>query len=141
MTRKRPLQSNKSYLFAVALIKYNNNATKAAKAVFDLGSKGGKGKQRTAESMGSEYLRKPEVQKHVTKLLESADMNRNWLLMQLKDMAEQRKNMDLALKSLVEIAKLQGAYPKEGKEASVERSVMVNLVAPAPMEAKPPRDN
>ncbi len=49
--------------FVDAYIVEGFNATKAALKCFHIGSKGGTNAQRTAESMGSEYLRKPEVRR------------------------------------------------------------------------------
>ncbi len=56
-------------LFVQSYIESGFNATAAAKRSFNLGSRGGKDPQRTAESMGSEYLRKPEVRELLAKEL------------------------------------------------------------------------
>ncbi|OIO53255.1 hypothetical protein AUJ46_05255 [Candidatus Peregrinibacteria bacterium CG1_02_54_53] len=114
---KNTQQLTKSLLFAQALIAANGNATEAARRTFRLGSKGGKNVQRTAESMGSEYLRKPEVQKHLTELLDAGAMNRNWLMLQLKELCEQRADQHLALKSLMFVTSLLGLLPEEQEAA------------------------
>ncbi len=103
-------------LFACALIETKGNATEAARRTFRLGSKGGKNAQRTVESMGSEYLRKPEVQKHLIELLDAGAMNRNWLMLQLKELCEQRADLNIALKSLTLVTRLLSVFPDEQKE-------------------------
>ena len=104
---------SKNALFAEALIESNGNATEAARRVFKLGSKGGKHHQRTAESMGSEYLRKPEVKKHLTQLLECVLMNRNWVLLRLKRFAEQTTDLHLALKSVTLVVQMLRQLPEQ----------------------------
>ncbi len=69
------------------------NATAAAKNTFNIGSKGGTNTQRTAESMGSEYLRKPEVRELLAKelhgqLADSAFVLENLLTLAMGSKAE-----------------------------------------------------
>lgn len=116
MAKSAP-QSSKVAFFAQALIASKGNATEAARRTFRLGSKGGRNAQRTAESMGSEYLRKPEVQRCLTELLDAGAMNRNWLILQLKELSEQRSNPELALKSLMFVTRLLGLLPEEQEAA------------------------
>jgi len=117
---KSPSQPSKNSLFAQALIAAKGNATEAARRTFRLGSKGGRNTQRTAESMGSEYLRKPEVQRHLTELLDAGAMNRNWLMLQLKELCEQRTDPDLALKSIALVSRLLRLFPEE-QETTCDR--------------------
>lgn len=124
-----------SALFARALIESNGNATEAAKHAFNLGSKGGKNIQRTAESMGSEYLRKPEVQRHLSELLDSAAMNRNWVFLRLKHFAEQTTDLHLALKSVTLVAQMLRLFPEDqmplGKSGEPQRKTIFMLAPPS----------
>ena len=56
-------EETKAALFVQAYIETGFNASAAARKCFNIGSRGGKDPQRIAESMGSEYLRKPEVRR------------------------------------------------------------------------------
>jgi len=122
-------------LFAQALIDCDGNATEAARRTFRLGSKGGKNFQRTAESMGSEYLRKPEVQKHLSELLDGAAMNRNWVLLRLKCLAEQTTDLHLALKSVALVAQMLRLFPEDqmlvGKPGEPQRKTIFMLSPPS----------
>jgi len=135
---------DRARLFAVALIETKGNATEAARRTFRLGSKGGRNAQRTAESMGSEYLRKPEVQRCLTELLDAGAMNRNWLILQLKELSEQRSNPELALKSLMFVTRLLGLLSAEqetprGFDGDPQRKTIFMLSPPSmPPNGVPP---
>ncbi|GEM_PF-3402796 len=133
---------NTHLLFAHALIEANGNATEAARRVFKLGSKGGKDVQRTAESMGSQYLRKVEVQRHLAGLLDSVAMNRNWVLLRLKQLGEQERDQHLALKSITLVAHLLKLLPEEqrkpDKDGELQRKTLFLLKPPEiPVGGKP----
>ena len=78
----------KARKFVEAYITSGFKATEAARQTFNIGSKGGKNPQRTAESMGSEYLRKPEVRKILAERLKEEYADKAFVMENLLKMAK-----------------------------------------------------
>lgn len=90
----------KAMKFADAYINCGFNATEAARSCFKIGSKGGKDPQRTAESMGSAYLRRVEVRKILAKKLKEEFADESFVLENLVKLAKSAKAERDRLKAL-----------------------------------------
>ena len=121
------------YRFALAYIEEHGNATAAAKKVFRLGSRGGN-VQRSAESLGSQKLKNPQVQKFIAELLEIQGVSRDWCTIQLKELAAQREDLEVARKSTVALIELLGELPRDQKISQQNVQVVLGI----PSTALPP---
>lgn len=97
--------------FVKKYIENNGNATQAAIEAYDVNNR------HTAESIGSENLRKPEVQREIEIALERAGLSDNYISEILRKatiagLGIKARNAD-ALRGLDMILKLKEAYPRQ----------------------------
>jgi len=121
------VQETKAMRFIEAYIQAGFNASAAAKVCFGIGSKGGKDDQRTAESMGSEYLRKPEVRELLEKRLrEIADPA--FVIENLVSLAKNAKRESDKIKSLELIGKFLAMFTDRHRFDEVDLAAAINSV-------------
>lgn len=106
----------KQRLFVKKYIENNGNATQAVLDTYDVKNK------HTAESIGSENLRKPEVQREIGLALESAGLSNDYISELLRDattagLGVKATNSD-SLRGLDIILKLKGVYPQQIKKTA-----------------------
>ena len=115
-------QDLKYQAFAEEYLCNSRNATKAYKYINP------KVKQRTAECMGSEYLKKQEVQAFIQeKLAKRSQLTRFSKQSQLEridnvaELSLKDKKLQITLNSLDLINKMQGYYEKEGESGQIDK--------------------
>jgi hypothetical protein len=94
--------------FAVALVKHRMNATAAAREVFRLGSRQGKS-AHTAESIGSEYRRKPEVRQYVIEIAQR-EFNPVQAARRLQEIMNDKDHPGTSLQAAIHILRMAGVY-------------------------------
>lgn len=103
----------KALQFVEAYINANFNATQAATQTFNIGSKGGKDAHRTAESMGSEYLRKPEVRRLLERRLREEHADGAFVIEDLLQIAQSAHRDADRLKALELLGKTRAMFTEK----------------------------
>ena len=94
---KRPTLKQKK--FVTEYLK-TGNATESAARVYDVKNRD------SANAIGSENLAKLSIQKAIQPAFDEADVNRAWVMRGTKELAEQRKELNVALGAYKFIAEL-----------------------------------
>jgi hypothetical protein len=129
------IRPTKVDLFVDAFIRCRFNATQAALNVFDLGGDE-KQRNRTAGSVGHEYLMKPETQKKLAERMARQDISVEYVLQRMKEREKTAESEDVAVRLLDRMAHFVGAEIKEkSTDVSAGRNPSLALYMSLPKES------
>lgn len=135
MTIKADLNLTKGDLFIDELIRNGFNATRAALAVFDLGSETEEQRYQSAASIGHIYLNKIEIQAKLKERMANKEISPEWLMGQLKRHAENVDTPTHSMQAIDRLGHVMGIELKEKetvKAVSAPTQIVLNLpTAPA----------
>jgi len=115
----------KAAKFVEAYIDSGFRASEAAKKCFRIGSKGGKNPQRTAESVGSEYMRKPEVRRYLAERLREREADMAFVFENLLKLAKESSFDRDRIKATELIGKTHAAFIEKQQ---IESNMIVDIV-------------